>query len=161
MPRSLGALKADLEPLGSEQGSCFIHCWKDVECIYNHCVQQQHLHPIPISKHTTRGVHQRGPAKKTTTARGDLKTGFSWEFCTGLGVRLWCHPSGTSSGEAPEAGQDEEGAGVRGFQQQGTEPRLDCSLGGLFCIILTHLQNHIDGQHFGAFSAQMIFKLLR
>lgn len=33
---SLGALKADLEPLGSEQGSCFIRSWKDVEYIYNH-----------------------------------------------------------------------------------------------------------------------------
>lgn len=81
---SLGALKADLEPLGSEQGSCFIRCWKDVEYIYNHCVQQ-HLHPIPTSKHGTRGRSPNRACQKTTTARSHLKTGFSWEFCTGLG----------------------------------------------------------------------------
>lgn len=38
--RRVGALKVELESLGSNQGSCFIHCWKDVACIYNCSVQQ-------------------------------------------------------------------------------------------------------------------------
>lgn len=138
-----GALKAD-------QGSCFIHCWKDVEFIYNHCVQQ-HLHPIPTSKHGTGAAQQAEPAKNQPQTselafHGNPAQGWGQGMLSPLCDRFW---------RAPEAGQcleqEGEGAGVRGFQQ----------LGGFFCTILTHLQNHSDVQHSGAFSAQTFFKVLR
>lgn len=155
--RSLGALKTDLEPLGSIQASCFIRCWKDVECIYNHCVQQ-HLHPVPISKHGTRGSSPKTNCQKPATARSDLKQAFYGNSAQGWGLG-----SGVTPVTSPVWGWAVfgEGAGVWGFQQQGTEPRLGCSLWGFFCTIWTHLQNHFDGQHSGAFSAQMILKLSR
>lgn len=109
--RSLGAPKADPEPLGSNQGSCFICCWKDVEYIYNRCVQQ-YLHPVPISKHGARGSSPNRACQNTTAASSDLKTRSSWVFCPGLGVRVWCHPSVTSSGE-PVGGRAVLGAGWR------------------------------------------------
>lgn len=110
-------------------------------------------------------AHQTGPAKTPPQPAVTSKHARHGHFAQGWGSGSGVTPLLQVLESLLEAGQcleqDGDKAGVRGFQQQGAEPRLGCSLRGFFCTTLTYLQNPFDEQHFGAFSAQMIFKLLR